>query len=309
MERQGDRKKAWKVAAGILCVLVLGLQGASEGAAGVVLDYYGQISIDKSVLQTTGRIAVGGDGTLYVMDGYRSSILKIARDGNYLGDLRVPEVSAVAAAPDGTLYIGSHKDFSVAIYRGGVIVGKLGRGANEFSSIRDIAVDAFTGNVLVVDNAGNAVRIFDGAGAELKTVTDVKLPVGVAVTDRQIVVLDAPVAPDGTTMSRISIFDRNFRLVRTVEEFGADPKMVRPTDIVASADGIFVTDAALKAVVVYDAGGSYVGKVQGVRNDLRTAVSLALSEEGMLYVASSETSTVELFAINGAGLDSGPAGK
>ena len=106
------------------------------------VDYLGRITAEKSVLKWPGRLAVSPDRTLYVVDGYKNHIIRFNSEGNYSGDIYFPQVSAVGIAQDGTLYIGSHKDYSVAIYKNGKPEGYLGTGPGEFSSINDIAVDS-----------------------------------------------------------------------------------------------------------------------------------------------------------------------
>jgi DNA-binding beta-propeller fold protein YncE len=258
------------------------------------------ITMDKEVLWSPGRLAVAGDGTLYVADSYKNHIVKFDRDGNYLGDIAFPRVSAIAVAPNGTLYIGSHQDYSVSIVRNGKVVGQLGDGRDEFRSIRDIACDASTGLVYVADNVGNAVRIFDSAGRDLGSIGGVNLPISVEATPEAIIVIDAPVVKaDGgkTTASRISIFNKAHKLTDTIDDYGKD-QIFRPTDIAAAGGILYITDAALQSVVLYDAAGTCLGEIQSTAGPLRTAVSVAMSPDGILYVSSNETHSVHMFAIS-----------
>jgi DNA-binding beta-propeller fold protein YncE len=260
------------------------------------------ITMDKAVLWGPSRLAIGGDGTLYVVDSYKNHIVKFDSNGNYLGDIPFPRVSAIAVAPNGTLYIGSHQDYSVSIVSNGQVMGHLGAEKNEFRSIRDIAYDGSTGNVYVADNVGNAVRVFDAAGRDLGSIAGVNLPIGIEVTAEAIYVIDAPVVKEQqgrTTASRISIFDKAHALVSTIDDYGKN-QMFRPTDI-AIADGIlYITDAALQSVVLFDAAGTFLGEIQSIAGPMRTAVSLAMSSEGTLYVSSSETQSIQMFAITPA---------
>lgn len=269
------------------------------------------ITMDKKVLQGPGRLATGGDGYLYVVDSLKNRTLKFDRNGKYAGDIAFPFVSAIAVAPNGTLYIGSHKDYSVSIVQNGQVTGYLGSSRNEFRSIRDIAVDPFRGVVYVVDNVGNAVRVFDLSGKDLGTIEGVNLPVSIEVTDKEIYIIDAPLVTDAkdiTTGSRISIFDGSYSLLRTIDEPAGQRLMYRPTDITVAEGIIYITDAALKSVLLFDTSGNFLGQIQGVNGPITTAVSLVISADGILYVSASEEHRIYMFALTaqtGAGVTPG----
>jgi hypothetical protein len=100
-----------------------------------------------------------------------------------------------------------------------------------------------------------------------------------------------------TTASRISIFNKAHKLIDTIDDYGKN-QIFRPTDITV-ADGIlYLTDAALQSVVLYDAAGTCLGEIQSTAGPLRTAVSLAMSPDGILYVSSNETHSIHMFAIS-----------
>lgn len=262
------------------------------------------ITMDKAALWSPGKLTVGADGTLYVVDSYKNHVLKFDRDGKYLGDISFPRVSAIAVTPNGTMYIGSHQNYAVSIIKNGQVVGYLGAATNEFRSIRDIAYDASTGNIFVVDNVGNAVRVFNAAGQDLGSIAGVNLPVGIEITADAIYVIDAPVVREqntNTTSSRISIFDKSFNHIRFFDDYAMNEaeqtKMLRPTDITVSDGIVYVTDAALNSVLLFDEKGIFLKEIQDIAGGLRAAVSLALSADNILYVSSSETHSIRMFAI------------
>lgn len=287
----------------IICICILSVLFPAVGQAAATLPDVQQlqgITMSKSALWSPGRLAIGGDGALYVVDSYKNHILKFDSNGNYTGDISFPRVSAIAVAPNGTLYVGSHQDFSVSIVRNGKVTGHLGAGQNEFRSIRDIAVDPSGGRVYVVDNVGNAVRLFDPSGKDLGTIEGVNLPISIDVTANAIYVIDAPVVQDKastTTASRISIFDKDYNLTGTIEEYAGAHLMYRPTDIAVAGGIIYITDAALRSILLFDTSGNFLGEIQSVDNGINTAVSLALSSDGILYVSSSETHSIYMFAL------------
>lgn len=262
------------------------------------------ITMDKAALWSPGKLTVGADGTLYVVDSYKNHVLKFDRDGKYLGDISFPRVSAIAVTPNGTMYIGSHQNYAVSIIKNGQVVGHLGAAKNEFRSIRDIAYDASTGNIFVVDNVGNAVRVFNAAGRDIGSIAGVNLPVGIEITADAIYVIDAPVVREqntNTTSSRISIFDKSFNHIRFFDDYAMNEdeqtKMLRPTDITVSDGIVYVTDAALNRVLLFDEKGTLLKEIQDIAGGMRAAVSLALSADNILYVSSSETHSIRMFAI------------
>ena len=268
------------------------------------------ITMGKTLLQGPGRLATGVDGTLYVVDSLKNHILKFDRNGKYVGDISFPFVSAIAVAPNGTLYIGSHKDYSVSIVRNGQVTGYLGAGRNEFQSIRDIAVDPSRSVVYVVDNVGNSVRLFDLNGRDLGTIEGINLPVSIEVTDKEIYIIDAPLVKDVkdiTTASRISIFDKDYKVIRTIDEPAGQHLMYRPTDLTVADGIIYVADAALKSVLLFDTSGNFLGEIQSVNGEINTAVSLVISSDGILYVSASEEHRVYMFALTAqAGVGGNP---
>ena len=297
----------------LLLSVILGFSPPGVGQAEATLS---AITMDKTALWSPGMIAVGGDGALYVADGYKDHILIFDSAGNYRGEIKYPKVSAIAMAADGTLYIGSHADYSVAIYRGGAVVGRLGAGAGEFVSIKDITVDGTTGNVYVADSAANAVKVYSSTGAALSVITGLNLPIGVSISGDEIYIVDAPIIQETkvldppvlfngeyidtvsytSTVPRVSVYDRAGVLMRSFTNRDSGEHMGKPTDIAVDDGGtIYISDAGRNAVLVYDATGTYIGKMTRPLGELQAAVSVALSGDGRVYVSSSEKQSIVVF--------------
>jgi len=281
---------------GLLAVFCMFVAPAVHAVVSVPV---GKIPADTSLLWSPGRMALDNESALYVVDSYKNRVQKFDSAGNYSGTIEIARPSAVAVAPDGTIYIGSHRDFSVAVYQNGKCTGYLGTGGNEFSSIRDLAVDAITGDIYVVDNVKNEVKVYYSSGVPKGRLSGFNLPAGVAVTADGVYVLDAPViAPHGGsgqgTGSRISLFNKSGMFQRSIDEYNGDGgQMARPTGIAVDRFGnIYVSDAARRSVLVYGGTGAYIGALVSATNDLNTAVSLALTRDDRLYVSSSETHSI-----------------
>jgi DNA-binding beta-propeller fold protein YncE len=302
--RDGLRGKAGCIILGFVFIIALMSTYAAEAnPMGAEI-----LKMDSSNLSSPGRTSVGADGTLYVADSYSNRVVKIDQSGSVAGYIPCLNISAVAVANDGTLYMGSHRDYSVVIYRNGKVAGHLGEGANEFLSIRDIAIDGSNGDVYVTDNVANVVKVFDSAGNPKKVLAGFNIPVAVAIKNGLVYILDAPIVPSAddegtTTGSRVSIVDGNGKLVRSIEELApGDGQMARPTDIAVDLLGnIYITDSGRRAVLVYDSGGIYVGSMVSMEgsDDINVAVSLSFAPDGRLYVSSCGTNTIMEVGVNG----------
>jgi hypothetical protein len=83
--------------------------------------------------------------------------------------------------------------------------------------------------------------------------------------------------------------------------------MYRPTDITVKDGIIYVADAALKSVLLFDTSGNFLGEIQNVNGAINTAVSLVISSDGILYVSASEEHRVYMFALTAqAGVGGNP---
>ena len=270
------------------------------------LEQLGTIKMDRSMLRGPDGLAVGPDGALYVVDGLKNHILKFDGKGHYLGDIPFMQVSAVGAAADGTLYIGSHKNYSVAIYKDGKVVGYLGNGEKEFSSVRDIAVCKDTGAIYVVDNREHVVKIYDASGQRRGAIAGLNLPIGIAVMNKEVYVVDAPETTDEsgrkTTGTQVSVFDLSGSLQRSFRETLVNNEgMFRPSGITVDSKGIvYISDALQNAVFAYDNTGKLIGSISGSNNEIKGAAALTLSQDGILYLASSGKSEIHMFTLAGA---------
>lgn len=286
--------------------LVLALSIISVSAVNVEavqgVEMLGKVQSNDSLLRSPGRLAFAND-ILYVVDSYRNSIQTFDAMGNYMTVIGFLRPSAVAASPDGTLYIGSNVDYSVAIFQNGNITGYLGDGSYEFWSIADIDLDNVTGNIYIADNVGNAVMVYNASGSQVMVISGLNIPTAVEIVGDKIYVLDAPIVMTGasssTTVPRISVYDKSGNQLSSFDANG-DPeeRLASPTDISVDGNNIYVSDAFHKAVLVYDLAGTYIGTVMSPGGEIDTAVSLTVSPDGIMYVSSSKTHSVQMFDID-----------
>jgi len=237
----------------------------------------------------------------------------------------VKRPSAIAATFDGKLYIGSHQDYSVAIFKGGELTGYLGSGKNEFLSVVDIAVDDSTGDVYVADTKKQELKVYYASGAPKGTISGLHHPSAISVTQTNLYVLDAPAVPCSDTVvpggsisqssgntgecigSRIAILDKKGVVIKSIG--GADgDQMNKPADIAVDKLGnVYVADVSRKAVLVFDRVGAYTGAMTSVVDELRFPIGLAIAPNGNLFVSSSETHSILEIGLSGA-VSAGPGG-
>jgi DNA-binding beta-propeller fold protein YncE len=175
------------------------------------------------------NLAIAGDGSLYISDGY--------------GNARVHRFS-----PDGELLLSW---------------GAPGKGPGEFNLPHGIGIDS-TGRVLVADRENSRVQIFSLDGEYLTEWTDVVRPCEVFVTpDDYVLVAELGsraglfpwMEPDPSLSGgRISIFDRHGQLV---SRFGGGELPGTPGDFYAPHDLWLDAHGDLYvAEVVWSAGGN-----------------------------------------------------
>jgi DNA-binding beta-propeller fold protein YncE len=302
--RSGRKIEGFFRAAGVsFFIIMLGLIYVPFGEATTISDVemLGKIEADVSLLRSPGKLAYA-NGVLFVVDSYKNRIQTFDAMGNYLSMIGFARPSAVAAASDGTLYIGSNIDYSVAIYQNGTIIGYLGDGSYEFWSVSDVSLDSVTGNVYVADNIANAVFVYGAQGKKVRPIDGLNMPRSVEIVGDKVYVLDFPIVQlddsSHSTVPRVSVYDRSGNELSSFYADG-DPKEMSssPTDISVHQDNIFISDATQKAVLVYDLTGTYVGTVTRPEGEINTAVSVAVSPEGVLYVSSSETHSIEMIRL------------
>lgn len=289
----------------LLVISVLNVPAEASPADGYI--YLGKIQIDHISTTFPDRIALDSRGNLYVVDGYNDHVMRYDRQGNYTGDIKVEDASAVAVAPDGRLYIGANGASPlVGIYEGDTLKGYLGKGDGEFGSVRDIAIDEDTGNVYVVDSKRNLVGVYTPNGEHIRDIGGLSYPQAVDVEASEVYIVDAPVVKDptgggNTTSARVSVYDSEGRLLRSFEDFLAfGGHMVRPQDITVDEDGyILIPEAIAQAVLVYDGSGNYIGQIKADTETLYIARSTALGRDRKLYVSSNMTKSILIFGLDG----------
>ncbi len=111
--------------------------------------------IKPQQVRAVAAIALGTDG-IYVVDRLARQVVALERDGTFrhafgAGDLSEP--GAIAVSHDNLVFVGDNFDYTVKVYRDGLLVSKAGAAPDSFSGIAGLAVD---GSLLYVTDSQNA---------------------------------------------------------------------------------------------------------------------------------------------------------
>ncbi len=252
------------------------------------------------------RVAATPSGNLYIVDSALNEIVVRAANGRVLSRTKpVARPTSVAVAGNDTIYVGDAATGSVTAFDAAwQQLFQCGRGAGELGLPNDIAIEAVTGNLYIVDSAAHSVKVYAAGGAPLFAFGgqgsgdgQFNVPVAVAVdaATRQVLVVDQlnyrveTFAADGTFLSC----------------FGAQGnsagKFNMPQGIALDAQGrVYVADSVEGRVEVLDRNGdfvSYLGDFGDAPGQLRIPVSLAIDSSNRLFIAAANNARLEVFSL------------
>ncbi len=279
-------------------------------------------SLNQGV-DTPARVAVAPDGTVLITDPTRNRILRFDAASVPLSAWIVPEGPVgIGAHPDGRFFVSLQDVPQVGVYDATLTrTGFLGEGNPMVSFVRPtaIAISDSTGKVYVVDSGGDRVYGFAGDGT-LALMTGIRgelpgqlqFPSAIAVDEgnNRLVVADHDnfrIQIFSTTGLFLQRFGYRMKYVVGGTQEGWMPRTLGLA--VDAAGRIYVADAMMSTVRIFDQTGTELGKVLqygSAPGDLRTPGGLALSnDESKLYVVSANTSSVEVYTTPtlGAGAD------
>jgi hypothetical protein len=266
-------------------------------------------------------VAVAPDGTAYAVDGSQGLIMIYNRSGAPTGNIRISKPTSVAVNSNGLIYIGTNQDLSVKILDAAHnIIGSLGSGAGEFKLPRNIAIDNETGNVYIIDQIDQSIKIYTSGGTFVRKISDYpNLPQDVTIMNNKIYVIDHPLITDqwGGKIrgAKVRVFDMDGNALGA-EAFGSygdkEGQFVRPAGITSDADGVlYISDSFHGVVMCFHADGTYLGAIQNTSKPMVTPMGIALGEDRRLLVASLNTTDVHVFGLEGyvepEGIDVAPS--
>ncbi|MGD2108964.1 MAG: hypothetical protein PVI86_06185 [Phycisphaerae bacterium] len=258
-----------------------------------------------------------GTGRLFVTDPLQRHIAVFDPAGTLLQTRPIPEAPVgVAVHPDGRVFVSLRDTHKVAIYDPAFnLLGYLGESDPKVSFVgpTDIDVAPESGRIYVVDPPADRVYGFESDGVLALSLGtrgpwsgEFLYPSAIAVDEprRRLVVADH----DKTRLQVFTedgVFLQQFGARLHSEGGGLVGWMPRPLGLAVDDQGrMYVTDALMGTVRVFDETGSELGKLADFGyepGELRAPCDLALSPDGTrLYVASTNSSRVEIYDLESA---------
>jgi tripartite motif-containing protein 71 len=273
-------------------------------------------------------IAIGADGTLYVIDASHDRIQILDRAANPIatwgergsgpGQFRFQEgpclYGDLAVGPEGNLYVTDPLDARVQVLApDGTLLavwGEAGAGKGQFAAPQGIAVDG-AGRVYVTDTGKRWLQVFTPDGRFLVAWAPPADLVG-SFWDLADVVVDAAgvVAVTDYANDRVYRFDPVQTALLApdrpiVERFGESGthlgQLTDPRGVALDAQGnLCIAEAGGHRIQVFASDGTPRGVAGSVGlgpGQLIASTDLAVSPDGVLYVADEGTSRVQVFRL------------
>ena len=221
-----------------------------------------QNSIEQG-LRTPTRLALGGDGSLYVADPANRGVLKFGPTGTLLKKFVVDGIpQGIAVTSAGRLLV-SQKEFVSLYDSNGTELRKLGSGIGQFVSAADIALDD-TGRIYVTDSKGRCVQLFDAAGVYLSRFGvngsgDGQFLYPTAIAYEK---LSQQIAVADSLNARVQFYDKTGVFIRSIGGSGTGPlKFMHPQGLAfeygsGNSVRMYVADAMLKNIQAIDPAGA-----------------------------------------------------
>lgn len=271
-----------------------------------------------SPLSCPTAVAVDSAGGLYVTESGKNRLLVYSPGGVYLSELKgLYKPLGVAVDGIGRIYVCNSGRKNVEVYGSGLnLLLKLGAGDGEFIFPVGVAIGN-SGNIYVADAKACVVKVYrpDGSfdfsfGGSGNDDGKLNFPTSISIdpSTEEVIVSDCQLTMTGIKGARIQVFDKNGSFRRRFGSFGqGEGLLMKPVGTAVDANGkVYVSDAYQHIVEVYDVNGVYEKTVYDTARPMRTPLGIAINRSsGNLYVASLNTSTVEVYGSGATGAGSG----
>ncbi|MHC4092310.1 MAG: hypothetical protein ACYSVY_18905 [Planctomycetota bacterium] len=244
-------------------------------------------------------------------DPRANAVVRFDLAGNYLGTWSEPAGPiGIAVHPDGRIFVSRRDDAQVAVYDPSFTFLRF-LDPTPFSFVKptDLAMDPVHGKVYVVDNGADRFYAFDVAeslalvvGVRGSHSSEFKYPSAIAVdtANNRIVVADQDnYRLQVFTPSGVFVDSFGYR-IKYVPGGGSEGWLPRTAGLaIDSVGNIYVTDALMSTVRIFDPLGGELGKVVDYGldpGDLQTPGDVELDATGRVLVANSNVGSLEIYA-------------
>ena len=307
--RSSHTKARWTLTTAIAGISLLCISVGSAIAASTWLSAVTDLDVPT-------RIAVDGNGNIYVTEPRKKNRVQVYdRQGKLIKTLRgLDKPIGIAVDSQSRIYVGNDGNGSVAVYNANLTLShRLGTGAGEFKKPNSIAIGT-NGLVYVVDSKAHRIKVYNQDGTSAFTIGAwgkedgaFNFPTGLAIDEArsELYVTDLGIFIDPqygeTAGGRVQVFDLTGAFKRSFGEYGTgDGKIIRPFGIaIDGTSKVYVTDGFQGVVHVFDAFGTPVETVYNLDHQMKTPIGVAVSKDNRLYIASTNTATVEVYGLDG----------
>lgn len=252
------------------------------------------------------RLALTSDGRVLVTDTRLRMVLAV--DPVTLTPDQGFKVSGKplgVAATKKVIFVGNATKSTVEMFdaKRGTPQGSLGPGVVD--NPIDLAVDDRARLLFVLDGTAGDIKVFDTRGRFEGTIagpTQLTTPMGLTVDPLRQEVLVSDWGPDGGNAS-IKIFGYDGMFIDEISGagrcglLGCSDGFSRPGGLATDAQSrVYIADALLAQVVIFDRAAKKQIGALGDRPILRVPTDVLVDENANVYVASNRTRTVEMFA-------------
>ncbi len=272
------------------------------------LTYLGSLTQE---LESPTRVALTATDVL-VADPQANVVVRFDPAGTFLGAWSEPAGPlGVAVHPDGRILVSRRDDGSVGVYDSSFNFLRFLAAGNplvNFVMPTDLAVDPVSGRIYVVDSGGDRVYGFESNeslalifGTRGSLTGEFKYPSAIAidVVNHRLVVADQ----DNyrvQVFSQTGIFQFKFGYRIKYAASGVEAWVARPAGLaVDDAANIYLTDALMGTLRVFDPTGQELGKVVDFGSnpgELYTPCDVAIDSAGRILVANTTAESVEIYA-------------
>jgi len=262
-------------------------------------------------LENPARLAVTSTEIL-VADPQANAIVRFDLAGTYLGTWSEPAGPlGIAVHPDGRIFVSRRDDGAVGVYDSSfTLLRFLGDGDPMVNFVQptDLAVDPVSWRIYVVDSGGDRIYGFNSNetlavmfGARGSLTGEFKYPSAIAIdlANDRIVVADQ----DNyrvQVFSPTGMFEFKFGYRAKYVGRGVEGWVARPVGLaVDDAGDIYLTDAVMGTLRIFNSAGSELGKVVDFGTgpgELYTPCDVALDAAGRVIIANSTAESVEIYA-------------